>query len=37
MIRSFSCRLMKRSAWLGVLLFSACATYHPMPLPPLLI
>lgn len=33
MIRSVSSRLMKGSAWLGILLLSACATYHPVPLP----
>ncbi|MGH9772143.1 MAG: TolC family protein, partial [Candidatus Acidiferrales bacterium] len=33
MIQSFSSRLMKCSAWLGLLLLSGCATYHPVPLP----
>ncbi len=33
MIRSFSSRLMKCSAWLGILLLSGCAAYHPVPLP----
>lgn len=33
MIRSLSCRLMKCAAWLGILILSGCATYHPLPLP----
>lgn len=33
MIRSSFSRLMKCPAWLGVLLFAGCATYHPVPLP----
>jgi cobalt-zinc-cadmium efflux system outer membrane protein len=33
MIRSFSSRLTNGLAWLGILLLSSCATYHPVPLP----
>ncbi len=33
MIRFFSSRLIKCPVWLGVLLLSGCATYHPVPLP----
>lgn len=33
MTRCFSFRRITGAAWLGVLLFSSCASYHPMPLP----
>lgn len=33
MIRSIPAQLIKCAAWLGILILSGCATYHPLPLP----